>query len=197
VCRLLQTNEIPHGEKNGTRSVPTTMISEIETLIDGRLMPLGPGTPNAEMRPQLQALSDMLLDKAKDLDFALACMSGLWLYHDFLDESHSISQDLHTIEGSYWHAIMHRREPDYWNSKYWFKRVGSHPIYPELNQAILNLAKGRMWPTFLNSETWDPEGFVDLCEKQADPSMMAHEFCRRIQRIEWGMLFTYCHERAF
>src|SRR5262245_35001335 len=112
-------------------------LPEISPLIDGRLMPLGPGTPNDAARPQLQQLQDSFLDKSKDLDFALACMAGLWLYHDFLDESHSISQDLHTVEGSYWHAIMHRREPDYWNSKYWFRRVGDHPIYDKLNPAIL------------------------------------------------------------
>jgi len=174
------------------------LLPEIRSLLDDRrLMALGPGTPNISARPQLEQFQNALLDKANDLDFALACMAGLWLYHDFLDESHSISQDLHTIEGSYWHAIMHRREPDYANSKYWFRRVGEHPIFDPLRVAIVNLSKGRMWPTCLGEKKWDALGFVDLCEKQADPNAMAHEFSRRMQQIEWWMLFEYCHQRAF
>ena len=44
---------------------------------------------------------------------AACCLCGLWLLHDFLDESHSLSQEITTDTGSYWHGIMHRREPDY------------------------------------------------------------------------------------
>ena len=55
------------------------------------------------------------------LDMAQACLAGLWLYHDFLDESHSISQEIATSTGSFWHGIMHRREPDPSNAKYWFR----------------------------------------------------------------------------
>ena len=63
---------------------------------------------------------------------ARCCLAALWLHHDFLDESHAISQDVDTPEGSYWHAIMHRRESDYWNSKYWFRRVPQHAIHEPL-----------------------------------------------------------------
>src|SRR5437868_4066766 len=88
-----------------------------------RLMPLGPRTPVTAMRPQLAAL-----------DLPPACAAGLWLYFDFLDESHAISQELDTPEGSYWHAIMHRREPDAWNSKYWWRKVGPHPVLARLRE---------------------------------------------------------------
>ena len=42
----------------------------------------------------------------RDAAAAAACRAGLWLYHDFLDESHTISQEIETPEGSYWHALF-------------------------------------------------------------------------------------------
>ena len=48
-------------------------------------------------------------------------VAGIWLYVDDLDRSHTISQSLDTVEGSLWHAIMHRRESDFSNSKYWLR----------------------------------------------------------------------------
>ena len=35
------------------------------------------------------------------------------LWHDHLDESHTVSQNIGSIDGSFLHAMMHRREPDY------------------------------------------------------------------------------------
>src|SRR5438552_15672453 len=101
-------------------------------LAEDRLNELGPGTPNVTVRPLLQQLEALIAPQLKSRAFASACLAGLWLYHDFLDESHASSQDLDTAEGSYWHAILHRREPDYWNSKYWFRRCLRHPIFDEL-----------------------------------------------------------------
>jgi hypothetical protein len=54
-------------------------------------------------------------------------LSALWLWHDYLDESHIISQKIDTPTGSFWHAIMHRREGDFSNSKYWYARCADHP----------------------------------------------------------------------
>src|SRR5262249_8470521 len=90
-------------------------------LGDPRLMPLGPGNPNIKVKSQLQA---MTVEQAfggqgiRDQDMAKCCLAGLWLYHDFLEESHTLSQEIHSTTGSYWHGLMHRREPDYSNAKY-------------------------------------------------------------------------------
>src|SRR5271155_2485240 len=35
---------------------------------------------------------------------ANAMLAGLWLWHDALEESHSLSQKLDSPDGSYWHA---------------------------------------------------------------------------------------------
>ena len=68
-----------------------------------------------------------------------AVQSGLLLWNDALDASHIISQSIESRTGSYWHGIMHRREPDYSNAKYWFRRVGVHPTYPVLRERALAL----------------------------------------------------------
>jgi len=88
-------------------------------LADPRLAPLGPGRPNRAARPLLEALDDRMFEPhgVRDRDLAAACRAGLWLHHDFLDESHAISQGIETAEGSYWHALMHRREGDFGNPK--------------------------------------------------------------------------------
>src|SRR6187402_2363611 len=105
--------------------IPDSYGAEFAALLaEPRLAPLGPGTPNRAMQAKLTALT---VEKAfaphrlADRDMARACLAGLWLYHDFLGESHEISQDIHTPTGSYWHGILHRREPDPSNSKYWMR----------------------------------------------------------------------------
>ncbi|MDQ2798984.1 MAG: hypothetical protein M3Y13_05000 [Armatimonadota bacterium] len=59
--------------------------------------------------------------------------AGLHLLNDDLATSHALSQS-HEGEplADYWHAIIHRREGDYGNSRYWFGRVGSVPILDEI-----------------------------------------------------------------
>src|SRR5438067_362975 len=110
----------------------------MQRLITDRLPALGAGSPNEAVRPQLAAMSveTAFADhKVVDRNAAHCCLSGLWLLHDFLDESHKISQEIETIEGSYWHGIMHRREPDYGNARYWFRRVPKHDIFEPLAAA--------------------------------------------------------------
>lgn len=89
-------------------------------LLPERLNELGPGRPDSKTGSLLAALSAEKLTAPHavgDATMAAACLAGLWLYHDFLDESHSLSQQIETVEGSYWHGLMHRREPDFSNAK--------------------------------------------------------------------------------
>lgn len=165
-------------------------------LIDDRLNDLGPGSPNLAVRPRLQQFAAELPDN----DFARAALAGLWLLHDFSDESHSISQDLDTLEGSYWHGILHRREPDYWNAKYWFRRVPTHPVFAELCKRATTLANDAGTPAgsafLITQAKWDAAAFVDLCEQAAQGTDATAMLCRQIQRTEWDLLFNYCWERA-
>jgi hypothetical protein len=140
------------------------------------LAPLGPGTPDESIRPLLSALGD---------EIPAACRAGLWLAFDFLDESHRISQDLHTKEGSYWHAIMHRREPDAWNSKYWWRQVGGHPVFEELRGEAAKFG----W------KAWDAATFVDECERERGTGSERERLLREAQLAEWQVLFAWCWRR--
>src|SRR4051794_29799649 len=102
------------------------------------LAPLGPGKPRREARDRLEATASAFPPGA-NADTAASCRAGLWLAFDFLDEAHAISQDLHTSEGSYWHALVHRREPDAANSKYWWRRVGHHAVFARLGEEAARL----------------------------------------------------------
>ena len=106
---------------------PANYASSVAELVaEPRLMGLDAGEPNRTAFDRLSALeAGRLLDghAVRDREMAKACLAGLWLYHDFLDQSHRISQGLHGREGSYWHGIMHRREGDFANAKYWLRRV--------------------------------------------------------------------------
>jgi len=174
------------------------MVTSI--LKESRLMPLGPGSPNSKLHTQLSALTmeKIFCDgKIRDQDMAKCCLAALWLYHDFLDESHTLSQEIHSTSGSYWHGIMHRREPDYANAKYWFQRVGNHPVFDGLATDAKQIAKedsAEAAKGFHRQDAWDSFMFVDLCEKSAGSE--SEMLCRRIQQREWELLFEYCYREA-
>jgi hypothetical protein len=175
---------------------------------EGLLCSLGPGSPNDALRPKLAALKPESLfagQKIVDESAARCCLSALWLLHDFLDESHTISQEIETPDGSYWHGILHRREPDYGNAKYWFRRVGQHSIFEPLALAARELAEAAKdnLPrnmTYLRQQTsWDPCRFIDLCEVLASRRSTdegAELLARRIARTEWDLLFRHCSLQA-
>jgi hypothetical protein len=139
----------------------------------------------------------------RDQQAARACVAGLLLLYDGLDESHAISQDLADSTGSYWHGIMHRREPDYSNAKYWFARVGSHPVYPAVAKAASALVQeaktAQVWPAaqrLLNQESWQADTFVDLCRTAKSAGPAADRLCRQIQRKETELLLEFCYRLA-
>jgi hypothetical protein len=172
-----------------------------DLLQDRRLSPLDRGSPDPALGAKLQALSaERLFAPAaiRHREMADACLAALWLYGNDLDRSHRISQGLRGREGSYWHGIMHRREGDFANAKYWFRRVGPHPIHEALARRARQLARDTAQEgAFLRAQAaWDACAFVDRCEAACAGQGGAAALCRRIQQQEWQLLFDYCHRRA-
>jgi hypothetical protein len=160
-----------------------------ELLKNMPLAPLGPGRPEQAWKSELQTLDDNSFGGANP-DRAAACRAALWLAFGFLDESHTISQGLETAEGSYWHALMHRREPDASNAAYWFRRVGEHAIFPALRREAQDLGMR------LGSDSWSPFDFIDLCERHRGSGTEQEMLLRRVQKREWELLFDWCLRAA-
>ena len=172
-----------------------------ELLREPWVPPLDAGTPKGDVRARLGALSSdnaFAPRRVRDRGMADACRAGLFLYHNFLDESHKISQELHTPTGSYWHALVHLREPDFENAKYWFRRVGNHPIYEPLRQAAKELvADAPPSAVFLRTQSaWDPFAFVDLCSIALVSRLECAELCLRVAKRQWELLFDWCYRQT-
>jgi hypothetical protein len=136
------------------------------------------GDGNADAKRLLSNLAPAQLFRAapRDADEAAAVLSALWLWHDWLDESHTISQGIGSATGSFWHAIMHRREGDFSNSKYWYAKCRNHLALGEIAKAAPG---GR----------FDPFAFVDAAERAEDRGG-ADESAIALQRLEWQTLFN-------
>lgn len=179
---------------------PTVRKLAENGLADGlpRTLPLG--EPLAQAREPLLKLSAETLGESPPASYpdAQGLLAGLWLLYDFMPESHAISQDLHTAEGSYWHAILHRREPDASNARYWFGRVGDHALFAELNRDAREIAalhpqadlKG-----LADQKAWDPDEFVARCTRPSQGATL--DALLALQQREWALLFDYNLGRAY
>lgn len=139
-----------------------------------------------------------------------ALMAGLHLWNDSLNTSHSFAQKIEDdATGSYWHAIMHRMEQDYSNSKYWFRRAGDHPVKDKVqlkaaewlkqqgeldslpSNSILNTLK-----QFRDQQNWNCDAFVDIIvmQESGEGSDETRQLLEELQHIELKTLFDHSYE---
>ncbi len=177
-------------------SAAAAILAQIRAAIP--TVSLLPGeSPWHEATQRLAQLDDeeLLGAPAVDRNLAACVRSGLLLRADLLDASHTQSQAIDTPDGSYWHGIMHRREPDYQNSKYWVRKVGDHPLYASLPAAAVDAGiETEVLAEVAPRDRWDPYRFVDACEAAATgvrPDLVAG--LEALQDVEIHQLLAYCH----
>ena len=161
------------------------------------------GDGSIEARDLLETVKPAQLLAAgtvKRADDGEAMLAGLWLWHDWLDESHTIAQKLHGATGSFWHAIMHRREGDFANAKYWYARCADHPVLASLNaqaSAIVNPLPADTPILRLTAHGWNPGAFVDFVEQvHKKPNDPRYRVAAALQQLEWRVLFEHCTRAA-
>ncbi|HLK17668.1 MAG TPA: hypothetical protein VKT81_01895 [Bryobacteraceae bacterium] len=156
-----------------------------------RLIPLtSEACASDEARSQLKKQkSTKLFAGARAPEEALG---GLFLYFSCADECHEIVQNLDSRDAAFWHAILHRQEPDARNSAYWFRQTGAHPVFAELGKAADEIAEKYPAAKF-RSGRWDPQFFIDFCEEaRRAPGSAKEAAALEIQRAEWQLLFDSC-----
>src|SRR4051794_33710076 len=60
------------------------------------------GSPEIRKRLESVQPAPLITQPVRDADSAQAMLAGLWLWHDWLEPSHTISQSLENPTGSFW-----------------------------------------------------------------------------------------------
>lgn len=117
----------------------------------------------------------------------------LLLWNDHHDVAHASVQDLENADASLVHAILHRREPDFGNAGYWFRRVGQHPSYAALAASASQILSGPLAAALVPGGRWDALAFVAACERSMRPGADSamHGLLRRVQGMETSALLSY------
>ena len=109
--------------------------------------------------------------------------AGLYLLNGDWTLAHETSQALDSPLAAHWHALVHRHEPDYANSKYWQRQAGNSPIYPELVTFVEQFAGSRR---IILQGQWNPLLFTDVYAKSR-----AGDWPRKVDREEMRLLLAY------
>lgn len=127
-----------------------------------------------------------------DAEMSELCRAGLLMFNDDLARAHDIMQTIGSSTGSFWHAIMHRREGDFSNANYWWKRAGDHPVFDELHDMVLHRVPDFGFLDELRgAPTWIPQTFNEWCEKSAETGE-SDDALREVQRLEMKLLLEWC-----
>jgi hypothetical protein len=137
------------------------------------------------------------------IEMQAACRAGLFLWNDDLAASHEISQAIHTPTGSFWHAIMHRREGDFSNANYWWRKTGGHPALAKVFSAVTSTLSGdesedirEFLERLLLAKRWQPVEFIALCEKASHAPEGSTLALQRAQIAEIEALLDWCRQQA-
>ncbi len=169
-----------------------------DLLATPELAALGPG-PRQGVQPEA-SIRDRVEERLRGARIPTASrqlvLALILLWHDHFDAAHAIAQDIGNADGSLVHAILHRREPDYGNAQYWFRRVGDHPAFTELSASVRALPELKADPdlrsALIPNGKWDAMAMISACEQAS----RRHDeqkagLLRQVQRIETEILLAW------
>ena len=164
-------------------------------LQDDLLKKLMPSEPlSTALLLRVRAADDAAVSGAKAIgdagNFALV-RGGLFSAIDALDDAHAIFQDAKGDLGAYWHAMLHRREGDFENARYWYRRAGVLPCFAALHRAASEFSAD-----MARQANWDPYLLTGECEQARHGAEESVAQLVRLQRVEFDGLFDYCWRQS-
>jgi hypothetical protein len=158
-----------------------------------------PEPPHLTMNPRAgtQSVSDLnaqldsiLATRASDQRHCDLIRAAVLLWHDHFEPAHKLAQEVEGADGSLLHGILHRREPDFSNARYWFRRVGAnHPSFDcvvgKVKSALMDAPEEIIAKQIIPNDKWNPLGFVDAIESASRRDDPAYDkLLREIQAAE-------------
>jgi len=135
--------------------------------------PLRPSAPySPSLTPAITQLSSQ---------YPPSVISGLHLLNDDIKNAHEVAQaNEGDVSCDTWHAFLHRREGDYWNSGWWISRL-SHPL-------LLTFASTSSLP----AARADAKSFVSACERvgtgrSKDDVLEKRQYEQMKELVEWDI----------
>jgi hypothetical protein len=116
---------------------------------------------------------------------------GLLYALDAIAEAHKIFQDAPGDLGAYWHGMIHRREGDFDNARYWFRRAGELPVFSTIHRAASAHSA-----LLARQSNWDPYLFTGQCEQARFGDTESVQELIALQRDEFAGLFDYCWRQS-
>lgn len=140
------------------KKIDSNLAAVSEILVQRQ--PLPPLSPKQvwreDLRPRIDALAVDELVKGI-----------LHLLNDDLMSAHRVAMSMEDENAKYLHALVHRREGDFSNARYWLKTLREQPVWSELKN---------------QQPDWCPLKFLAWCESCAEGH--AAKPCARLEEMQ-------------
>lgn len=126
--------------------------------------------------------------------------AALWLRLGLIDRAHDIVQDGKRGTAAFLHAIVHRLEGDYWNSKYWIGQVRDSALLESIGGDIIQSLDApshmelAIKMKLISSNEFQFDAFVDACAnftKESSKSETTNSMLQRIVQAEWLSIIAH------